>query len=217
MPHLMAQVRLARTGGLAENVVVNTFHFESAVGDQQAEAAALTTALLAFYRVAPTGTLSPIQAYLPTALIPASGHEVRVYNMSDPEPRVPVRSTAFSFDATGGSQALPAEVAMCLSFRGSLGSGLNPARRRGRVYIGPLNVGAGTAVASGDVRPIQAFIDTLVEAGMDLVNAAGPIWSVYSPTSNSLVEVATVWADNAFDTQRRRGAPLTAKTFRPVP
>jgi len=42
--------------------------------------------------------------------------------------------------------------------------------------------------------------------------AGGWDWVVYSPTNGNTVNVDNGWVDNAFDTQRRRGLAVTART-----
>lgn len=121
----------------------------------------------------------------------------------------------FNFTAAlDSTTAFPAEVALCLSYRATLQSGVNPARLKGRLYIGPLNGSIG--LADGDVRPSTGMQQDVARAGNALriaglgAGADNVTWCVYSPTAGFLQPVVSCWVDNAFDTMRRRGAkPLS--------
>lgn len=232
MGHALAQVRLARTSGLPEDVVVNTFHFLTASDPVDGtDAALITTRIENFYKVAGDATVNAVQTYLSNVLA-TSGHEIRVYDMGLPEPRTPIRTLAMSL--TPGSAALPSEVALCVSYRRPLISGVDPARRRGRIFVGPLSTAAAGATSAGDVRPIAAFQNSLAFAAQDLATptTGSPAWSVYSAPAaaytgkdgqpipanpGDLDAIVTVWVDNAFDTQRRRGAAPTSRVTLTVP
>lgn len=156
------------------------------------------------------------------------------YNMSDSEPRVPVNTATAGFGTpvTTGDD-MPAEVAICLSFKKNPLSGQVARRQRGRVYIGPLQ-----AVA-GDAHLSTGMGSTIVTAaGTNILNHADSdvnyTWAVYSRSehfgkdvgepilpddvpNNSLlptayVEVQTIWCDNDWDIQRRRGVGATTRS-----
>ena len=138
---------------------------------------------------------------------------IKVYDLSQPIPRTPVHTTTFAISATR-AQGLPSEVALVLSYRAPLVSGSLPARRRGRVYIGPFGTNALAAASiNGDSRPILNLMQNIVNAAARLMqaNTADIYWSTYSPTDASALEVTSVHVDNAWDTQRRRGADPTAR------
>lgn len=107
--------------------------------------------------------------------------------------------------------SLPAEVALCISFGGSE-SGVPIASRRGRIYIGPLNVAA-VASATGYARPAQVFRDALTNAAQDHWDSPGAGWDmvVYSRKLRLITLIAGGWVDNEWDTQRRRGEAATAR------
>lgn len=204
MPHLLAQARLASVSGTQEDVCVNTFHFNAADASE-GTAGNLGAVVGGFY--------SAIDGYLGSTLA-GSGHEVRVYNMAEPEPRMPIAQVPFDILPNQAAQPYPREVAVCLSFRGATVSGANPARRRGRIYIGPLSETAG--VTSGAyVRPDAAFCNDLLDAAVDLGQGAQALanatWSVYSKASAALITIAAFWVDNEWDTQRRRGVRATQR------
>lgn len=211
------QVSLDRDSMLPADRVVNTYFFknEGAVTPlTEAEAATLAAAMQDAY----------------TALAPNLGStlsgtgSIDVYDMADPEPRVPLASGPLGTMALGGS-ALPAEVALCLSFRGAVVSGIPQARSRGRVFLGPLSSSMAVAGGDGDIRPSAAIMDFIANWGASFNQVVGPgsttwLHSVFSERStllvggtvgNSTKPVVEYWCDNAFDTQRRRGVLPTTR------
>jgi hypothetical protein len=120
---------------------------------------------------------------------------------------------------------LPNEVALCLSYQAVAISGESQARRRGRIFFGPLCNTANTLSATGECRPSAALVTALCGAATLLATpaatAAGDLvhWAVYSPTTDltetiddAFQDVDNGWVDNSFDTQRRRGRDATART-----
>lgn len=211
--HILAQVRLKRTTNLPEDIVVNTFHFDAA--PTLDDGAAITTSLLDFYRVAHGGAQS-IASFL-SPVLNATPHQVRLYNMTGPPPHIPFMSTDFTM--TGIPQSgtpLPSEVALVLTIKAAAGA--NPMRRRGRIYLGPFNTGQATGILEGDSRPTTGLMQTLLNAGAflrdDLPSAQA--WQVWSEVDQALRPVTTVQVDNAWDTQRRRGAKPYARLSNPA-
>lgn len=212
---LAAQVRLLRNDFLPVNTVVNTFHFAyDGVDPAPAELTSIQTVLEQFYNVAAAPSTMTVASML-SNIIYTGGHRITIYDLTDPLPRSPVYDEAFTLGPHTGAP-LPAEVALCLSYRGVLESGVPAARRRGRIYIGPLTTGVVTAVSgSPDARPTSAVLAALADAGARLITAAGN-WGVWSPTALAFAEAVEVSVDDAWDTQRRRGATATGKVIRPV-
>jgi hypothetical protein len=140
------------------------------------------------------------------------------YNLADSEPRQPIYETGFTAGFAPGSTAIPSEVALVGSFQGDSESGQPQARRRGRVFIGPLAVAALGAGAAGD-RPAATFVGELSSGLADLRAASEAAvdwnWVVWSPTSGGGAGAAFIvtngWVDDAFDTQRRRGVSPTMR------
>lgn len=145
--------------------------------------------------------------------IATNGHLIEFYKLSDPTPRVPVYTHGWNFSGATGTSSMPQEVAICLSFQAAKVSGLPQARRRGRIYFGPL---AGVAETSG--RPTSTLINNVAAFGQALLsesNISDWTWVVYSGVNNSAADVQSGWVDNSFDTQRRRGVEWTARTTFP--
>lgn len=217
---MRALVSIPKDTTIPEDVCVNTWYFD---GDDAALAtdadyhAAVMTLLTGFYQT--------IDQYLSVAA--ASPATVKIYDMRDPEPRVPeyTGSIILTTDTTG---LLPTEVSVVVSFRASQVSGQSASRRRGRIYLGPLSASVGGLV-SNDYRPTLAARGIIAGAAAVVVDGApagtsgGQVkWAVFSPTTyaatgnldDSFHDVVDGWIDDAFDTQRRRGVkPTTRSTF----
>lgn len=211
MALIRAQVSFAHTSGLPEDILSNTFHFTTA--DILAPTLdAVATAVEEFYEAGAT----PLYTFFSNEMA-QNGHVIRLYNLDEPAPRVPLLERAFSLPVAPNGDPLPGEVALVVSFQGTPVSGLNQARRRGRVYVGRLDKDSASAG-----RPSAALIASAVAAADDLladsVAAAMWSWAVYSPTDDAAGDptpftiVEEGWVDNAFDTQRRRGLAPTART-----
>jgi hypothetical protein len=218
-PRYRAQITLARTSGLSEDVVVNVLHFE---GDDDPVspdrehwdqlAPGLASRLVTFYQA--------IDPYY-SAVIAATGHSVRLYDMSDPEPRFPRYEQMFGL-ATG-STTLPSEVALCLSFQAAKVAGQSQARRRGRIYLGPFaTLAMATGQLAGDNRPAANMVaEVLAAADVMATGGSGAArLAIFSPTTlvgggsidDAWTDAAELWIDNAWDTQRRRGANATTRS-----
>jgi hypothetical protein len=141
------------------------------------------------------------------------------YDLLSPEPRTPVPRAITLGGAQG--EGLPEEVALVLSTHGAPPI---TARRRGRVYFGPLTNGVSTVVDGSNTtpsRPAQASAGQLVQAavafGTKMVTDSAVIgmpWCIRSTVpSENFVPITGGFVDNAWDTQRRRGPTTTARTL----
>jgi hypothetical protein len=143
------------------------------------------------------------------------GSEIKIYDMTDPEPRIPAAIQSYGGLLSFGPTSLPRDVAVCLSFQGTKISGVSQASRRGRVYIGPL---AQTFITSaGLVDPTRlATVRTAAIALLAASDASTDFeWVVYSPTLGTFTPVVDGWIDNEFDTQRSRGTIATLRNAWP--
>lgn len=218
-PRYRAQVTLDRTTNLAEDRVVNVLHFEGdddPVADDRERwdllANGLVSRIATFYQA-----LSP---YFAATVVAAA--TIDLYDMRDPKPRIPRVTHPFNL-AARGEGALPAEVALCLSMSAALEAGANAARRRGRIYLGPFAYSqASNAPTAGDSRPSSGVIAAILAAAdvMATGNDGAARLAVYSPTTDpagdgspdaAWNDVVTLWIDDAWDTQRRRGAKATTR------
>lgn len=193
--------------GLPEDVIVNTFHFEGGGADP----GNVVDMIDDFYITVPTaGGTSTIASYMSNDSVDDT-YTIRGYDLSDPIPRIPVIEESRSLVGLGTTEGLPRELAICASYQATRLSGVNQARRRGRLYIG----GLGDA-ANIDGMVQTAYTTTISRKMSDLRDAAiasvSWSWVVYSPTSSSAAVVDNGWVDNAWDVQRRRGVRPTVRT-----
>lgn len=139
--------------------------------------------------------------------------KIKTYAMSDPAPREP-RTIDMSVLAATTDPPLPAEVAVTLSFYATR----NTPKRRGRVYIGPLDFTAVNSSGSTDDRVPSALRGHLTNAAKEVqvrAKAAGGLWIVNSSDpflTEIQKQVTHAWVDDAFDTQRRRGVLPSTRT-----
>jgi len=208
MPIVRATVILPHTTGLPQDVSTNTFHFLTAASPPAStDLDALDAGLAAFY--------TAVGPQIGTAVTRATnGCRREYYDLEDTPPRAPVRTTPFTLAAAAaGSTNLPLECAAVVSFQGARASGLPQARRRGRVYIGPLR---GTAADLTSAFPplSSTMITALQTAAVNLDGAmiGSTSWVVYSRTDDDAVLITNGWVDNAIDTQRRRETRASSRT-----
>lgn len=215
---LRAQVNIPRNNAVPADDVINTWHFRTIGTVTPTEGAALVTeALTTFYQAVDV---------LLAGYVGNADATIKVYNLADDEPRVPIVQDVVNI-SPGSGLAFPAEVAICLSYRGELLSGTNPARRRGRIFLGPIDADAGTTgdndtAVAGTARTTIANAATAVA---DFLTEGEIAWVVFSPTNagsppwsegtliDASVDVVAGYIDNAFDTIRSRGSTTTARTL----
>jgi hypothetical protein len=203
--------------GLPKDSVVNTFHFQNGVVNPPTatDMDEVDAALESFYGTTQTGTTQELDTFMSARL--NGTMTIKHYDLFDASPRTPLRTT-IAPAIVPGADALPEEVALCLSYQGVALSGFPQARRRGRIFVGPLSVSALVQATGLPNTSANGVIDTIAACGSFLKAhtwaAGGNRWIVYSPTNDDFVNVDNGWVDNAFDTQRRRGeAPTTRQLW----
>lgn len=148
------------------------------------------------------------------------GIHVKGYNLEDTPPRVPVFDDPLGSTGLVGTTCLPHEVALVVSFRAAQQSGLNPARRRNRVYLGPFAEVAnntGGRPESGMLTPLVAGAQALLNASNTSSDYSWAINSTFVPPT-TIVNVHDGWIDDSWDTQRRRGIEPTSRlAFSTIP
>lgn len=191
-------VLLQGATGLPRDKFVNTLHFEGDDWD-----AGKTDELWSKYQVWLNSKCGGLQA---------AGHEIRCYhqglNASGPYFQKSYSTT--SSLPNGG----PAEVALCLSYATVDNPDASTPRRRGRIYLGPLS---DTQV--GATRPTDTLIAAALTLGEGIAQvglAANVTWSMFSQRDNSYHKIESIWCDDSWDTQRRRGLGPTKITKRDV-
>ena len=210
---LRTQVTLPTGSGLPSDYIMNTWHNISVDVDPIDDATGFVGDLQTFYNV--------IDAFMSGRLSSAIIYDV--YDLSDAVPRTPI----YHFESTlslATGDGLPNEVAICLSYRGALASGIIPARHRGRIFLGPWDVacvdqGAGDSIVLASVRN---GIGAAAESLMNNSTGSGWPWCVFSPTTHltetvidSGFQVVAGWVDDAFDTVRSRGGVASSRTVFP--
>jgi hypothetical protein len=202
------QVELRTQTGIPADNIINTFAFQW-VGSGAPDFETLVLLIDAFYDELGTDVFSNVLA------IATDSHQVKIYDLTDPSPRPPVHVGYFS--QSGGTNPLPAEVAICASFQGIQEAGHPQARRRGRIFIGPLRQATVATGSDGYPRISTSARTALATACTDLqANASMSDWAwcVWSRSDDELYIVNNGWIEDEFDTQRRRGpGPLTRTTW----
>lgn len=202
---IRVQMTMEADSGLPEDRVVNVWHTRGSKGDPAGNEGVADIFRNFYIAIGPL-----ISGWISRADAPV----LSFYDLADPEPRVPFYEQNAGFPGPASSDDLPTEVAICTSFRGNYISGTPNARRRGRIYVGPLT----QACLGDDGRPATTARDTIAEATEGLVNALLDYEDgirqlvVYSRVDNQASNVTQGWVDNEFDTQRRRGRRATART-----
>lgn len=214
MPVFSAQTTIKMDSGLPADSVTNTMHVLAfgAEGDIGNQVFNFHAALEQFYATA----LGPFHS----PQMDTNGLETNYYALLDTPPRVPFRT--FTWDLTNtnsNSLAMPPEVACVASFQATKESGVNQARRRNRIYLGPLN-GASIVSATGQLSPTITAAVVSASAALKAAEVPPPAtegweWVVYSPSDALAYPTANGWCDNAVDIQRRRGVQATTRTVWP--
>lgn len=199
------QVTIRTADNIPENFVTNQFATTDNISTPS-DADLWRDAVNTFYDDV-SGALFP-------STIAQNGHIVKMYAAGGPTPNYPYYESTFDLSSAPSGGTLPSEVALCLSFQGVRTAGNPQARRRGRIYLGPLDTGVNS---SG--RPSTTDITTILDAAeafyddVALITTAG-VWAVWSPTDGQAVPLTEAWVDDAFDTQRSRGLGRTTRTVR---
>jgi hypothetical protein len=206
---LKATVTLQMQSFLPKDVAVNTFHFN---GTTTTHGAAAFDALVDFYKVDHEGdTMGSIADHLSSYLSNSNtlGARIRLVDF-DPATGTETGTATeipFNIGVNSSGTNLPLEVAVATSYSAGAYVGVPPARRRGRIYIGPLK--ADVVVGTVGQPPVvnNAFVLTCNEAAQALQETmftAGAAWSVYSRVDGALRNINGGYTNNEFDTQRRR-------------
>lgn len=219
---------------LPKDLYVNTWYFRNTGPLTATEAASLVNYVQDFYNTA-TGQTKGIFAYHAFPSFAGLHTSYKVYNMSLPAPRPPIVDMVPSpLGSTNLAPTIPAEVAMCMSYNGAPAAGTPPGRIRGRLFLGPLNTNAMVTGADGICRPHSDFTSDVRIAAKRmaaLALAGGWTWCGWSETTAAALgpppvagnawpgtyAITSVSTDNAFDTQRRRGAAPVSRNATAIP
>lgn len=193
------QVSLQGVGGLPTDRYVNTLHFE---GDDW-NVARCDELWSKYEQLITDGVLGGI----------ATGpHRIACY-APGPNPSGPYVAKDYT-RAVEITDSGPAEVAICLSYASVDDPEASTPRRRGRIYLGPLSPSrTGVKRPSGPTREqVLNFGEGIAQVGTGTTTT----WSLLSRMDGSYHKIESIWVDDAWDTQRRRGAKPTLRQVRDV-
>lgn len=217
--------------GLPADDVVTTYHFQTTEPDYDVDtASALNGHVAASWETVGPGATGKASTWISPEISRVTKPTLKAYGTGGGSPLAVDTWAAMS--AASFDQGMPGEVALCLSYNADLtdipeeapddpDADIAPerpaARRRGRIFVGPLILTCATATEP--VRPVSTLIADLLGLGQLLGNptapaltAVGAEWVVKSNSGFAAASypVIRVSVDDAFDTQRRRGVkPLT--------
>jgi hypothetical protein len=129
---------------------------------------------------------------------------VRAYDDMGTPPRAPL-AEAFRNKGQAGASGTNRDIALCLSFHGGSGRPSERGRLYAPLYI--LGIGATGPTASASTQTKVGALASIL-ANLGGVNVDWVVWSQKLRTS---VPVTNWHVDNAYDTQRRRGMPASAR------
>lgn len=198
MTLLRVQSNLSWITGLPEDVTVNTFHLSADLGTFSGPD--LLTGWIEFMDTA---------GVVFSTLVRRTGHLLRVYDTTDPEPRAPIYEETWDLTDSPSGAILPPEVAYVVSYQGVRVSGQPQARRRGRMYLGPCNTGM-NVLGRPELTPEDLVPQAMVDLWSFLDTKDMP-FVIYSRADDDFVVPAQAWVDNSWDTQRRRGLTATER------
>jgi hypothetical protein len=211
MPTYFVQAALHTSTSIPEDNIVNTWTFSGdGTGTTVGDGEAIVDALSAFYIALTDESLLSEHFF--------GGIEFFIYEPVLQAPFTLGSPVFYFFNQTlgGSGNGFPAEVAICLSWAAGPAVGVPANRRRGRIYVGPIALTAGTGDPA--VRVTQAAQDFILDAYVELANTVGPLGLppvIWSRTEGTVFFVERSWCDNAFDTVRSRGERASARSTRP--
>lgn len=215
--NFLTTVTFEHDSGLPEDRVVNSFAWTA---PDLATLRAFTTAGLPdFYNAVHAPGADPLCFWMsPRLNTLANVSKVNYYDVTthlDGSPHgSPIAVESFTLGTSAVANAMPEEVAAVISWHGDLtglveelGTTRPRARHRGRVFIGPLNIqGLGT-----DGRITTPMLNSMHGAGLFILSSVGGLFSIWSRKDAAMYTATGGFADNAFDTQRRRGTDASAR------
>lgn len=218
----LAVVKMVNVSGLPEDTFVNTFAFRRSIAPTESNLIAMVDHIDDFYNVdGPTG--NRVADYIGESVNRAATHEIDFYRIQAGALGSPIYSHAWLGPAAPATANvnMPTEVAAVLSFHGAItgvqeeaGATRPRARRRGRIFCGPLTADA-VNITQDSPKLTAGIRLALQEAAvvlMDVGDTSGNFWSVWSRADQVLYPVVGGWTDDAPDTQRRRGTASTNRT-----
>lgn len=201
---------------LPEDAYVNDFVFRLGAGSSapsNTQIDDIFNVIDGFYNDTQAGG-DKVASYLGEAINRSATHELQAYSLLSGGSPIRTADWLGPDSPAAANTNLPTEVAGVLSYHADLSGSLEEsgatrprARRRGRLYIGPLTSQATTPT---DDNPLLSagFTQVLRQAAVAMSDAAvtaGWTWRVASRADATTREVVAGWTDNAPDTLRKRG------------
>lgn len=224
MANYLVRCTFARDSGLPADAVVNDWAITTTAPLTSVTAVDVIMAFDGFYNDSFSGQTERVAEYLARSIERTGGLVIRIYTI--PASPGPLGSPSFTSSPQAVAAPLagpdyPGEVAAVLSINASLvgvpeeqGNARPAARRKGRIYLGPLVASTGGLDANNEVRPTSAFItDVLIAAdnlGSTLIGQTNNL-GVFSRQDWTVRPVVRASMDNAFDTMRKRGPRQTTR------
>lgn len=218
MPHVLARCTLRAATGLPRDDCINSFYFETIANTEETNTI-IGDLLSEFYSLV-TSSGNSVSSYINDTIIRTEGLFIELIDDPETPPNVPFAQAAFDLEPTSATP-LPQEVACCLTYTTvDYLTASNPGRHRGRVYIGPLSVDAGSdSGVMWPSRPNSTFRDTLRAAATRMLDDSAlteVIWVMWSRSDGLFPQIGGGWVDNEWDTQRRRGQQATMREYWPI-
>lgn len=207
--------------GLVRDEIVNDFAFTCLTGAPTGtDLTNLFNVVNGFYRDTQSNGHA-VGEYISNIVNRSATHLLEAYKIQVPPMGSPIATTSWLGPVTAAATSgNPAECAAVLSYTADLtgvleesGATRPRARRRGRLYIGPL-INAAIQTTTPPYMLETDFLQTLRQAATAMYAAADGQnwrWSVWSRKDQLLRGVVGGWTDNAPDTQRRRGPDATTR------
>lgn len=226
--------RLASTTGLSQDTVENVIHLGSPDPLDLNDVTAACAIFRDFYIATATGATQDLGNYIGDSISRgANACSILSYASGDLSGQTPFGSPLdtlnFTMSAAAAGTPLPEEVAIVCSYNADLTnipvSETNPTpppatirpqqRRRGRLYLGPIQATAGSEL-DGVLRPgslVRTDLGLAFKQMAEDINALGDIYlGVWSRADEEVWQVVGGYVDDAWDSQRRRGVEATLRT-----
>lgn len=220
---------LNKKSGLPADVVQGSLYFDRGTAPGPSDYDALQAVFNGWWNTLASGATYKPSEYLQSSVQTGSGvHSLKFYTVPAARATLgsPVATRSMTVTTVDTGPALPAEIAVCLSYQRAYGSdvefatgGTRPrSRDRGRLFLGPLTTRSEVlTTTTNEVRLNQLCADDLAIAAKHWFGAqalaSSWVWVQFSPTEWSWDAVTQCWVDNAYDVQRRRGVLATYRNI----
>ncbi len=218
MAILRAEVHLPFTTNLPKDVSINALHFGvEGDADNDSNWDDIRDLVAAFWNTTISG-IAP-SAYLSSIIQRATDACYIKFYDAEADPQVLLGQRNFTANSAAVAETnYPNEVAICLSLTCTPGGSVPVRRRRGRMYVGPVNVGVegSRTVAGEEVPAVASTVRTTFATACENMATQDDFpfvsWGVWSTVNEALYVITGGFIDNDFDTQRRRQYPASART-----